>query len=321
MNNGTKILLIIAGALILTGILMFMGVIMFANLNFMNLTNNKKYETNTYEITENFSKISVDVNTTDLRFVPSADGTCKVECYEEASEKHVVTVENGTLMIDAIRNKKWHDYIGINVDSPKLTVSLPKAQYDELIIQNNTGKITLPEELSFGTLEIDSHTGNVNCRIPSANSVSIRLTTGHITLSDLTAGNLTLAANTGHITASSVHCEDLSVTVTTGKVLLSDISCKNLTAKGSTGDLTMTNVLAQEKITLKRSTGKIELEACDGAELEIRTDTGDVEASLLSDKIFIAETDTGDVEIPHTTSGGVCEIVTDTGDIDIEIVK
>ena len=67
--------------------------------------------------------------------------------------------------------------------------------------------------------------------------------------------------------------------------------------------------------------GDVMLEKCDAAVLEIETDTGDVKGSLLSDKVFLVETDTGRVSVPHSTSGGRCEVSTDTGDIQLTLAK
>ena len=69
-----------------------------------------------------------------------------------------------------------------------------------------------------------------------------------------------------------------------------------------------------------RSTGDVEFERCDAAELQIETDTGSVTGSLRSEKVFIAQSDSGRVKVPETASGGICRITTDTGRISIEIV-
>ena len=100
---------------------------------------------------------------------------------------------------------------------------------------------------------------------------------------------------------------------------MTDMKCKSLYSDGSTGEMSLDRVIAEENISVERTTGDIELEGCDAAELWLKTSTGDVEGSLLTEKIFIASSSTGDVEVPRSTSGGRCEISTSTGDIEIEI--
>ena len=77
----------------------------------------------------------------------------------------------------------------------------------------------------------------------------------------------------------------------------------------------MENVIAEQMITIERSTGDVIFDKCDAFELLIKTDTGNVTGSLLTDKIFIANSDTGHINVPETTTGGKCKITTDTGDI------
>ena len=97
------------------------------------------------------------------------------------------------------------------------------------------------------------------------------------------------------------------------------VKCNKFSTSGSTGDTLLKNVIANEKLYAKRSTGDIRIEKCDAGEIFIETDTGHVKGTLLTDKVFIVETDTGSINVPKTTSGGRCEITTDTGDIKISI--
>ena len=112
---------------------------------------------------------------------------------------------------------------------------------------------------------------------------------------------------------------DVSIHVSTGEAYLTDVTCENIFSDGNTGEIDLRNVLAAGKISIERSTGDVDFDGCDAAELFIQTDTGDVEGSLRSDKVFVTTTDTGDVDVPKTTSGGICEIITDTGDIRMNI--
>ena len=86
-------------------------------------------------------------------------------------------------------------------------------------------------------------------------------------------------------------------------------------SSGDTGDILLSHVIATERLSIERGTGDVKVESCDAAEIFIETDTGDVTGTLLSDKVFVVETDTGRIDVPKTSNGGRCEIITDTGDI------
>ena len=280
MKKSTKIWLITATSLVALGCIMFSVAMTKIHWDFTKLST-VKYETNTYEVTDDFNSISMLTDTADILFVQSDDKICKVVCYEMSDMKHTTSVQNNTLTINVTDEREWYDHIGITLGSPKITVYLPKTEYDSLAIKEDTGDIEVPKDFKFGSIDI--------------------------------------ATSTGDITVSGVTCEgDLKINVSTGKVNLTDIKCKSLISDGSTGDFSLKNVIATEKFSIERSTGDVKFDDCDATEIWVKTDTGDVTGNLLSEKIFITQTSTGDVLVPKSTNGGKCEITTSTGDIYIK---
>ena len=280
MKKSTKIWLITATSLVALGCIMFSVAMTKIHWDFTKLST-VKYETNTYEVTDDFNSISMLTDTADILFVQSDDKICKVVCYEMSDMKHTTTVQNNTLTINVTDEREWYDHIGITLGSPKITVYLPKTEYDSLAIKEDTGDIEVPKDFKFGTIDI--------------------------------------ATSTGDITIAGVTCEDdIVINVSTGKTNLTDIKCKSFISAGSTGDISLKNVIATEKFSIERSTGDVKFDACDATEIWVETDTGDVTGKLLSEKIFITQTSTGDVHVPKSTNGGKCEITTSTGDIHLK---
>ena len=279
-----------------------------------------KYETNTYEISEEFSNLSMNTDTADIIFALSDDGKCRVECYEEEKAKHSVAVQENTLVMKMIDEKSWYDYIGINFGSPKITVYLPKAEYASLFIKESTGDIEIPKNFKFEGVDISLSTGDVNFFASASKLIIIKTSTGNICVENTSAGTLDLSASTGRITVSNVICGgDANINVSTGRTNLNNIECKNLTSSGDTGNISLNNVIAAEKFSIKRNTGDVRFDGSDAAEILVETDTGDVTGTFLSEKIFFVETDTGSVDVPESINGGRCEITTDTGDIELDI--
>ena len=277
MKKSTKIWLITATSLVALGCIMFSVAMTKIHWDFTKLST-VKYETNTYEVTDDFNSISMLTDTADILFVQSDDKICKVVCYEMSDMKHTTTVQNDTLTINVTDEREWYDHIGITLGSPKITVYLPKTEYDSLAIKEDTGDIEVPKDFKFGSIDI--------------------------------------ATSTGDITITGVTCEgDIVINVSTGRANLTDIKCKSFISAGSTGDIFLKNVIATEKFSIERSTGDVKFDACDATEIWVETDTGDVTGKLLSEKIFITQTSTGDVHVPKSTNGGKCEITTSTGDI------
>ncbi len=320
MNRATKIWLIIALSLTLLGIIILGGAMSMMKWDFTKLSTNK-YETNIFNITDDFSSISLDTNTADIRFVPSENSECSVTCYDHIKMKYSAYVKDGALIIKLDDTRKWYEYIGINFEKPSITVSLPKAEYAALSIDESTGDIEIPSSFTFENVLISLSTGDVSFSASASEDIKIKTSTGDIRIENLSARKIDLSVTTGKLTVSDTVCEDdLSVRVSTGKVCLTNVRCKNLISSGSTGDITLTDVIASEKFSIERDTGDVKLEECDATEIFVETDTGDVIGTLLSEKVFITETDTGRVNVPSTVTGTRCEIKTDTGDIKISVI-
>lgn len=286
--------------LVIVGLMIFAVVMSEYNWNFNRLSTTK-YESNIYETSQEFSNISINTDASDITFVLSDDGKCKIECYEDEKEKHSVTVDSDTLVIKSINEKFWYDYIGISFESPRITVYLPKSEYTTLSIKESTGDVQITDGFDFKDMKISTSTGDIRLEEIGASAISLSVSTGDITLRD------------------TICKEDLEICVSTGKTSLNDIECKKLISAGNTGDISLKNVISDGIISIERTTGRVTFDRCDASEVLVETDTGDVSGTFLSDKIFIVETSTGDISVPTSLTGGKCEITTDTGDITIDI--
>ncbi|MBR2354649.1 MAG: DUF4097 family beta strand repeat protein [Clostridia bacterium] len=318
MRRKTIVWLIIATALVLIGSGIFVGAMAMGKWNFTN----GNYETNNHVIEEVFGSVSVKTDTADVRILPSEDGSCSVICYEKTNMKHSVKVENGTLIIDLVDERKWYEYVGIHFGTPKITVYLPTGDYGTLAVETDTGDTEISESFRFQRIDISQTTGDVTNRASAKEGIFIHTTTGDIRIEDLSAASLSLSVSTGHVSVSRVRCNgDISVRVSTGDTKLHDVTCHSLVSNGSTGDIFLKNVLATAKFHVERSTGDVTFDRADAAEIFVKVTTGDVKGSLLSEKIFFVDTSTGKKDVPHSVTGGKCQITTTTGDVYISVGK
>lgn len=280
MGRTAKIWLITAAVLVVLGLILFAAAMQAHTWDFDSLCA-ETYEINVHKVNETFHNIAIDTDTADILLALSQDGKCTVECYEASNAKHSVTVEEGTLTIKLVDKKAWYDYIGIHIDTPKITVYLPETAYTSLRVNTSSGDICV---------------------------------------ANASAQALDLAVSTGMVTVSNVVCrEDVSITASTGKAKLTGVTCRTLTSDADTGDILLSDVIAQEKISITRSTGDVRFDGVDAPEIFVDTDTGDVTGHLLTDKVFYASTDTGSVHVPNTATGGRCEVSTNTGDIKLTV--
>ncbi len=293
-----RVKIIIASTLVLIGGVIFCIAMNSLNWDFKNLSTSK-FETNIYQVTDNFNSILIDVDTDDITFVLASDGKCKIECFEQEKIKHSVLVSDNVLKIESNDERKFFDYFGINFNSPKLTVYLAKNSYDALNIKASTGDIVIPSDFEFKTIDISNSTGDVTVNA-TVSDIKIKLSTGDIKVENATANSIDIITSTGDVKVSNVTANSVKIKV-------------------STGDVTLSSVIASNNFNIKTSTGDVKFNDSDAYEIHVETDTGDVTGTLLSSKIFSAHTDTGRKNVPQTTIGGICEIKTDTGDIIISI--
>lgn len=338
MRKSKKIAIIIALILIASGILLCGVSLAAAKLNFKQMFD-VKYGTKIHAITQDFSSINIDVSSADIAFIVSPDGESRVECYENDRRTHIVGIEGGALTIRDKRIFNVFNFISFSFSKPRVTLYLSRTDFDALTINAETSLVVVPQEFSFKNTTISTDTGDVSYRATTSGELSIKATTGRIMVSGVSPASIKLKASTGSVSLMSarvagdvsirtstgrmhieeVECQSLEAVSTTGDKGISDVKCQNLYVESSTGYVHLTNVIASDRLDIEADTGRVILDGCDAASIKIETDTGDVEGTLLSEKIFYAESDTGRIRVPHTTSGGSCEVRTDTGDITFTI--
>ena len=318
----TKILCIIAAAITVLGLLTAFASLLLVDFDF-NRFSGSSTQTNIHEFTETIENISIDTTTADIRFEKSEDHVCRVVCKETENFYHTTSLENGTLTLKLTKTKKWYQKIGIfSGVNNSITVYLPENHYQTLTVQASTGDVTIPKEFSFASIRVHVSTGDITCSASATDSIDLKVSTGDITASNLSANQFKGDASSGDITLRNIKIgKDVTLETNTGTIIVTDLQAVSLSAKSTTGSQTYTNLLLSASLTATASTGDIIFDRSDAVALTIETSTGDVMGTLLSSKIFYANTSTGDVKLPHSTSGGLCEITTNTGDIKLSIAK
>lgn len=233
------------------------------------------------EVDGSFENISISANKeAHISIEPSTDGKVKVVAVTHKKVNCDVKIDGTTLVVNIEDTRNWFGRV-FEFHSAKVIVYVPAGAYGNLQIKTTTGDTNVPASFSFESIIIDGTTGNITCNASAQNHIDISNTTGDVHINNVTTNSL-------------------SVDITTGKIEL-------------------TNVITSGKMFLKATTGNIKFNGCDGAEIYAEATTGSITGTLLSPKIFLTSTTTGKIKVPHTTTGGVCDLETTTGKIDISI--
>ena len=303
--------------------LVFTICIFIMTLGFSSCVNiGQDMESNIYDITENYTNISIEARTADFHILKVEGEQTSVSCYEYTKAKHTVEVVEDTLVIKVVDTRKWYEKI-FNFKTPSISITMPSDKnYGDLSVKATTSDLYVDKGLQFKNIDIKLTTGDVKNYASADGDVNIEATTGDIRVENVSANQLNCSVSTGDIAIVTANCaNDIKMSSTTGKMRLTNVLCKNFTADGRTGDIILTSVLAEEKLYIEGTTSDVKFDRCDAAEIEVKVTTGDVRGTLRSDKIFIIESNTGEVKVPETTTGGVCKIKVTTGDIKISIYE
>lgn len=297
-----KIWLIVAAALCAVGLTVWTISLVGVGFDFEKMDTVKEIEGVHYPDGD-FDTIIAMLDTADIRFAVSDDGAVRVVCHERSDQPHSVSVHDGRLVIRA-PNEPWYKQLfGFYFGREVITVYLPEEFVPTLLLESDTGDVTLGKSLAFESAKIETDTGDVTISSAIKGVLTIESDTGDVALKNNTFNVIDMETDTGEVELSSVNISG-SIGVLT-----------------DTGDVELDNTLVTGDINIETDTGDVSFERIDAANLYIVTDTGDVEGSLLSDKIFDVRSGTGDESVPTGMVGGLCKIRTDTGDIEIRVVK
>lgn len=260
MKKSTKIWVSIAIISIIIGSLIFVTTMSILKWDIKKLSTSN-FETNVYEFGEDVSNISINVITADVTFTVSTYNKTTVTCFEDEKAKHSVTVENGTLLIKENDERSLFDKFGVNFTSPKITVSLPEVELNQIVIETTTADVCL-QDISASTLNIKTTTGEICVKNSSfSGEVKVVVTTGDIELNSVYGGKIDLKSTTGDVELDYVDGGEIYIKTTTGDVSGSILTDKKFIANTTTGD-----------VEVPRNT--------DGGICQVKTTTGDIELRI-----------------------------------------
>ncbi|MBQ8165242.1 MAG: DUF4097 family beta strand repeat protein [Clostridia bacterium] len=319
MKKSKKIALAVACILIAGGICISVGAMFVMDFKLEEISSVKPVS-NSYNISENFSGISVDGAECDVLFAVSNDDTCNVVCDESDKVYHLVTVENDTLTIKRKDTRKWYEYIGFFWTKMKVTVYLPQSEYGALNVSIASGDAEIGGNLHFEEAKLSSASGDIIFSGTVQKSLSLKVASGNVKVSNSFSESLDAKSASGDIKISSFKATgDMHLKCASGDIEIVDAECLNMKAEAASGDIEFSRVVAVGHSAVETASGDIELSDCDSATLFLKSGSGDITGTLLTEKIFYTDTGSGKVRVPYSSDGGKCEIKTGSGNIEFSI--
>ena len=341
MKKSKKILLIAAVALILTGCIT-MGAA-WASLSKMSAEEIAfmQFEEKTHTITEPFNDIIISTINSSIQILPSSDGSCRIVCDDNEKMYHQVSFqesEDGTVLHIAQRNEwKWYETLGGLhwEETPVLIVYLPQTEYEILDAVSGSGDITVAPDFRFGTLHLNSTSGNTalteleaeHLNVLSASGdillrsvrvsegVSLQNVSGFTRVENLTASELTTVSFSGDTDLENASSGYLSVRTISGITRVHSGNFSDTSYfETSSGDMEIVDSLCGDQ-TLKTVSGNVALYNVRTRAMELRSTSGDLELqNVLSDGNAHCETVSGEITLIGSDAENL-ELVTSSGDV------
>lgn len=280
MRTEKKAALIVAGALLIVGLGMAAVSLVSVGSDYNKLVKQNTYEEKTYDVTEDFKNISMEIGSHDINILRSDDKDAHFVCSESDQIKYDVQVKNNTLFIKEKANKIFNFSFVFDQYPIVSKLYLPKDTYEIVSCRLGSGDITITEKFSFDEL-------------------SFKVGSGDIVVSDASCKN------------------KFSADASSGKLKITNtLSQGSFYARTGSGDIDLT---ACEGMTfeVKTGSGDISLSSCDGTSISMSTGSGDITGTVKTAKTFDAKAGSGDVRVPVDGNGGTCTIRTGSGDIKI----
>lgn len=133
------------------------------------------------------------------------------------------------------------------------------------------------------------------------------------------AETVSVTVATGDVTLEHLGLRTLVLKSATGNLKLSQVCSYGISLRGTTGDIILETVNNMGDLSVELTTGNVRFSKLGTTSASIKTVTGDVEGDFRSDKVIQAETTTGRISVPQATVGGPCRIRTTTGNITVRI--
>ena len=227
---------------------------------------------------EPVESVHIECESCDVRFSVGGGDACAVEYLGPSRMACTAEVKNGTLRIEEKRVHRLMFWNWFSRRSSKLTVFLPREEYDELELSTVSGDVDLDDGDLFRDVWITTVSGDI----------------------DLTG------AGGGEAVLSSV----------SGDMAFRDGSARELSVSTTSGDVTVTGVDVAGRAELSTVSGDVALLDADAESLSISTTSGDVSTDLRTAKEYVTHTVSGDVSVASSQPGaGRCEIETISGEI------
>lgn len=318
--KATRIAIVVAVFLVVIGTITTIGGLFALGFDMAKLSNLSPI-THTHVLDGEVKNITVNGVESSIKLIPTDDEKVKVISKESDKIYHIVNIEEETLSIHRIDERKWYELIGIIVDPDmELEIYLPKRDYANLYIYSTSGNVFVPDDFKFDEVDIKNVSGNIEFLSNVKDSFTASTVSGRIETANVAAKKLSLESVSGKVGATNIDSENaIEIINTSGPILLENINAKKIEVETLSGRVSLEDVVAFEEINIESLSGIIKFDKVDASSIILYSTSGNIIGNFLTEKTFDVETVSGKVTLPEIQKGNKCTIKTISGNITIGI--
>lgn len=279
----------------------------------------EQVEEKTLVVTEDFRNVTVLDSSTDVKILPSRDGSCRVIYGQSDRVDYRVTVERDTLQV--IRSDKPAEG-GLRFSREEIPVQvyLPRSSYEALTIETGSGEVKLEAAGAWTDVQIRTGSGDVEAEELQTGTLFIETGSGEIELKEVQAERLEWKSSSGRQRGTQIVCSgDAALTASSGEIELEHCRLGSLKISTTSGDVRLSQTSCGENVRVDTDSGDIRLRSVSAESYDLHTSSGSVKGSVLGSVDFLVDSSSGSIR----TKGGVrgalpCRVSTGSGDVDLE---
>ena len=339
--KGKYIALIIAGGLMVAGVGIGVAAAASSAFNIENMTKEEEHVEKTFDISESFKDIKIDLDSANVTILHSTDGKARVETSAPKGYEFSVNTEGDALKVVGRDERKWNEMM-FTFNSPEAKVYLPGDEYADLMVKDSSGNVVIEGGFTFDSADVSANSGNLTFSSNVNGNLTLSAHSGRIVCEDAAAKDTRIEGHSGNIKITNLEAANLFIKNTSGNINISNLKADSVKVEGNSGNTNITgaqiegdinvsrtsggtnleDVIAGGELNAKTSSGNVHLTGCDAANLNLEASSGNINAELLSNKDINATSSSGVVSLPDDNSGeknGTLTAKTSSGNVKIKI--
>lgn len=212
-NTFATVLAVLVVALLLVG-----GTLLLRGLA-RSLVSEAEYDSGRYDVTGEFTAVSVSAPTSDIYLYRSDDGRCTVFYSDTRGYTAATEVRDGVLYVTERDERSWLDKLTPGIDDyTAISVYLPETALCDLTLETVSGDVSVSDELAFASFRLTTVSGDVWLSNIRADRFDIENTSGDVSLYDTYADAYDLSTVSGDISVTLPASMDFDLHSTSGSV-------------------------------------------------------------------------------------------------------